>query len=341
MIPRVRKLKIGSLVVMLLFLAGLIVLPLIFGDNRLYMSVFIYATLWAILAMSWDILSGYTGQISFGHAFFFGIGGYTAALAGKELGMEPYLTIPLAGFLAMIGGLILAAPALRLKGPYLSLLTLVAAIGIDELVRFLKIGASGADGAIINDYLNGKIIPIISTNQTVVYYIALALMLAVAVFLILIAKSRIGLAFEAIRDDEEAAEAAGINTAKYKVFAFALSGFIAGIPGAFYVHYNQTASPAQVFKLDIGIEAIVASVLGGMGTIFGPIGGAYFLIIVRDIVLRDVLQPIQEYRFLILFALALLILFVIPRGILTEIKIRFLKWIKAGRPKATKGEAES
>jgi len=333
MLSRVRTLRLSTLAFIFLAIGFMALVPVFFGGSRLYLNVFIFANVAAILAMSWDMLSGYTGQISFGHSVFFGIGGYTAALAGKELGLLPYMTIPLAGILAMVVGLLIAFPALRLKGPYLSLLTLIAAVGMDKVVRLLprifpSVFGSGAEGAIINDFLAGKLIPIISRDPAITYWVSLAIMLAIAVVLVLIAKSRIGLAFEAIRDDEEAAEAAGLNIAKYKVLAFAISGFVGGISGSIYVHHLQSASPASVFNLQVGLEAVVASVLGGMGTILGPIGGAYILVIARDILLR----PVFEYRFLILFSLAFLILFIIPRGILTAIRLRLLKWIKAGRP---------
>jgi branched-chain amino acid transport system permease protein len=341
MLSRARSLKIGTILVMFgLLLVLTVIVPLFFSGNNFLLNVFILANIYAILAMSWDILSGYTGQISFGHSYFFGIGGYTTALVGLELGWSPLFTIPLAGVIAAAGGLLIAGPALRLKGPYLALITLVASIGIDQLVRFLKIGSTGAEGAILYKIDDATQIitriPSISGDYLTTYFISFGLMVLIAVALLLIGRSRIGLAFEAIRDDEEAAEAAGINAAKYKTLAFVISGFVAGLAGAFLVNHLGLASPSLVFALDISIEAIVASVLGGMGTIIGPIGGAYFYVLIREL-----LRPLQAWRFFVLFLITLLVLYFIPRGVLTEFKLRMLQWIKSAGIKLPERQEET
>jgi branched-chain amino acid transport system permease protein len=230
------------------------------------------------------------------------------------LGWHPLLVIVLGGIVAALGGLFIAAPALRLRGPYLALMTLVAALGLDKLMRLLKpeIGTPGAEGAIL-------CIPdcFISYDPITKYYYSLALMAVCFVVLYRLARSRIGLTFEAIRDDEEAAQAAGINTAKYKTLAFTVSGFIAGMSGAFYVYHIGSASPLSLLNLERSIEAIVASVIGGMGTIIGPVFGAYFFIITQEY-----LRPLQVWRFLTLFAVAILVLFFVPRGMLPELGLK-------------------
>ncbi len=264
-LKRAKTLSRVTIIIALALLAILVAIPYLFPGNQLLLTIFVLANVWAILAMSWDLLSGYTGQISFGHSFFFGIGGFTSALLGLNLGWSPLFTIPIAGIMAAVGGLLIAAPALRLRGPYLSLITLVSALGIEQLIRFLKIGSTGAEGAIQceYDFVNftpPKCVPGISDNPIEVYYLSLGLMVLIAVALMLLVRTRVGLAFEAIRDDEEAAAAAGINPAKFKILAFAISGFIAGLAGAFLVHTLKQASPRQVLSLDVSMEAIVASV---------------------------------------------------------------------------------
>lgn len=308
------------LLVFMLFLPQL--LPQIFPEmqsNRFILmrllNTLILANIWAILAMSWDVLSGYTGQISFGHSFFFGLGGYTTAVMSVLFGWSPALIIGLGGVVAALGGLIVAAPALRLRGPYLSLMTLVAALAFDRLMRWIKpeIGIPGAEGAILctpHCFL--------TFDATVKYYYSLALMAGSAVVLYAITRSRIGLAFEAIRDDEEAAQAAGLNTAKYKTLAFMISAFIAGLSGAFYVYHIGSASPTSLLNLERSIEAIVASVLGGMGTIFGPIFGAYFFKLAEEY-----LRWLHIWRYFVLFLLALLILIFVQGGLLARLRGRF------------------
>lgn len=277
------------------------------------LTVLILANIWAVLAMSWDILSGYTGQISFGHSFFFGLGGYTSAILSVLLGWSPILIIGIGGAVAAAGGVIIAAPALRLRGPYLSLMTLVAALGLDRLMRWIKpeIGIPGSEGAILCTPQC-----LISYSPVDKYYYSLGLMLVSALLLYALARSRIGLAFEAIRDDEEAAQASGLNTSKYKALAFAVSGFVGGLSGAFYVYHIGSASPASLLNLERSIEPIVAAVIGGMGTILGPIVGAFFFIVAQEY-----LRPLQTLRFLVLFAIALFMLYVLPRGVLTELRL--------------------
>jgi len=292
----------------------LLLVPRVATINLL--TILILANIWAILAMSWDILSGYTGQISFGHSFFFGLGGYTSGLLALYGRLSPWLTLWLGGLVAAVGGLLIALPALRLHGPYLALITLLAALVADRMARFLKIETAGAEGALYG-------IPPLSFNWNTTYYYSSGLMLLVALVLVLVARSKMGKVFEAIRDDEEAAEAAGLNTAKYKILAFAISGFVAGLSGAFLAHYMMIVSPRQHFDLELSVEAIIAAVLGGMGTITGPIVGAYFLVLVREY-----LRPLGVWRMLIFTLLALLFLFFLPRGVTIELGTRFRKLIR-------------
>ncbi|MBI1744609.1 branched-chain amino acid ABC transporter permease [Candidatus Acetothermia bacterium] len=299
-----------------LALVLLLIVPRLATPNLL--TILILANIWAMLAMSWDILSGYTGQISFGHSFFFGIGGYTSGLLALYLKLSPWLTIWLGGLAAAIGGLLIALPALRLRGPYLALITLLAALVADRVARFLRIETAGAEGALYG-------IPPLSFSWTDNYYYSTGLMLLVALFLITVARSKMGEVFEAIRDDEEAAGAAGLNTAKFKILAFAISGFVAGLSGAFLAHYMMIVSPRQHFDLDLSVEAIIAAVLGGMGTITGPIAGGYFLVLIREY-----LRPFGVWRVFALTVLTLLVLFFLPRGFWTELRIRLAQlWTKS------------
>ncbi len=304
-----------------LLLAIPYLLPLLFPDMKVnpillrrWLDTLTVACLWAILAMSWDLLGGYAGQISFGHSLFFGLGGYTSAVMSVLFGWSPVLIIALGGLVAAVGGLVVAAPALRLHGPYLSLMTLVAALAFERLMRWAKpqIGIPGAEGAIL-------CIPqcFLTFDATAKYYYALGLMVGMALLLYALTRSRFGLALEAIRDDEEAAQAAGLNTAKYKTLAFGMSAFIAGLSGAFYVYHIGSASPKAVLDLEISVQAIVASVLGGLGTIFGPIFGAFFFKITEEY-----LRLLGALRFVVLFSLALGVLLLVPGGLLAKLRVQ-------------------
>lgn len=320
---RPTPLKILRFALLLLFFAVLIampyLLPRIFPDMetnplllRRWLDILVAANLLAILAMSWDLLGGYAGQISFGHSFFFGLGAFTAAILSLSVGWNPWVIIVIGAIIAAAGGLLIAAPALRLHGPYLSLMTLVAALAFDRFIRWLKpadrfdLGIPGAEGAVLC-----SLKCFLTFNAVTKYYYALALMLGSFLVMWAIARSRIGLALEAIRDDEEAAQAAGINTAKFKTLAFSVSGFFAGLSGAFYVYHIGSASPSYVLNLERSVEAIATAVLGGMGTIVGPIFGAYFFKLFEEL-----FRPLGELRFGVLFALAFLILLLIQGGLL-------------------------
>ncbi len=322
-------LLLGLMLSLALLIAIPYLLPHIFPQMRTnpillrkWLDTLLVANLWAILAMSWDLLGGYAGQISFGHSLFFGLGGYTSAIMSVLLGWHPIVIIAMGGLIAAVGGLVVAAPALRLRGPYLSLLTLVAALAFDRLMRWAKfqIGTPGAEGAIL---CNPQCF--LTFNATEKYYYALLLMVLSALFLYGITRSRFGLAFEAIRDDEEAAQAAGLNAAKYKALAFGLSAFVAGLSGAFYVYHIGSASPKGLLDLEISVQAIVASVLGGMGTIFGPIFGAFFFKITEEY-----LRLLGALRFVVLFALALLVLLLLPGGLLAKLRATLRRWWQAG-----------
>jgi len=325
---RMRR-KLLLLGLLLLFFGILVampyLLPQVFPDMqanplllRRWLDILVAANLLAIMAMSWDLLGGYAGQISFGHSFFFGLGAFTAAILSLTVDWNPWAVIVVGAVAAAVGGLLVAAPALRLHGPYLSLMTLVAALAFDRFVRWLKpadrfdLGIPGAEGAVLC-----SLKCFLTFNAVTKYYYALALMVGSFLVMWAIARSRIGLALEAIRDDEESAQAAGINTAKFKTLAFVVSGFFTGLSGSFYVYHIGSASPSYVLNLERSVEAIATAVLGGMGTIVGPIFGAYFFKLFEEL-----FRPLGELRFGVLFALALLILLLIQGGLLAKLRAR-------------------
>lgn len=292
------------------------------GDLNL-LTILTLANTWAVFAMSWDILSGYTGQINFGHSLSIGLGGYFAALSAIWFDWPALVTILVGGVIASLGYMLLSLPAARLHGPYLSLVTLIAALAAERVIRILKVESSGAEGAII-DPTKFKLWLSPQNFFTDPFYFSTILLLSVAVILVIIARSRIGKVFEAIRESEEAAKAAGLNTTKYKILAFGISGFFGGIAGAFYTYQIGSVSPVSHFLLDISVFCIVASVIGGMGTIIGPMAGGYLFILVQETA-----RPSGSFRFLILFLVAIAILYFLPRGFLTEIRVGIFKGIQA------------
>jgi branched-chain amino acid transport system permease protein len=291
-----------------------------------------------MFAMSWDVVSGYTGQLSFGHAFFFAIGGYTTAIMDIQHGITPLVGIPAGMVMAGIGGLIVGIPALRLRGPYLSLVTLIVPIILAKLFtlfngNFLGLGLvpdgfGGRSGPGITTGLFGigdEAVFTLGTLQDVAlyeYYVALGLMVLILAVLLGVTRSSAGSVFTAIREDEDAVAAAGLDAARFKLFAFVLSGVVGGLAGAVWVHTEVTPTPLAILGRDniqTSIDVIIMSILGGTGTIVGPIIGAV-LFVVTGIVI-GVLDPLiginlAGLRPLPLLTAAMLVLVFLPGGVL-------------------------
>ncbi len=245
------------------------------------LSIATQAVIWALLAASWDLLSGYTGQVSFGHAGFFALGAYTAAAASKHLGLSPWLGLALGAAVAAAVGLGTGFPALRLRGHYLALVTLALA----ELIRLTAQNWLAVTGCPFGIYDFGSFTGLPATGipraQAVYLLVAAIAGAGVGAMLYVCRRTRAGRAFRAIREDEVLAESLGINTTVYKLLAFGLSSGLAGLAGTLYAYYIQLVSPtvatAATTSLVIGM-----AVFGGLGTIWGPALGALLLYAINE-----------------------------------------------------------
>jgi branched-chain amino acid transport system permease protein len=288
--------------------------------NPIFGSTFVFAmalaNIWAIFAASWDILSGYTGYISFGHSALSGVAAYTTALIlfNIDPGMSILITFPLSVLFALIVGLLFAFPALRLKGPYFSLITLLSVLILIRLVF------------ILSDYTRGELgigeVPIISFDYTMVYYVTFLPMILIVSVLFYISRSDIGNVFVAIRENEYAVEAAGLDTTKFKLWAFTLSAIPMGIGGTLLAHFYGNVDPATVLEVERSIEMVMMAIIGGTGTILGPVVGAYIFILLRDIVFTSFLGSTE--RWIALWSVVLVILVVANDGIVYRL------WNKIG-----------
>jgi len=245
------------------------------------LSIATQAVIWALLAASWDLLSGYTGQVSFGLAGFFALGAYTAAAASKHLGLSPWLGLALGAAVAAVVGLGTGFPALRLRGHYLALVTLALA----ELIRLTAQNWLAVTGGPFGIYDFGSFTGLPATGilraQAVYLIVAAIVGAGVGAMLYVCRRTRAGRAFRAIREDEVLAESLGINTTVYKLLAFGLSSGLAGLAGTLYAYYIQLVSPtvatAATTSLVIGM-----AVFGGLGTIWGPAFGALLLYAINE-----------------------------------------------------------
>ena len=259
-------------VIAVIFFMFLFFIPLT-TDSRFIILIFTIASIYAIFAVSWDLLAGYSGQINFGHALFFGVAAYSSALMYKYLGWQPWATIPLSVLAAVGAGVLSCLPALRLRGPYLSLLTLAYPLMLAGIVMALR-EYTGGESGITN-------LPSIAATQSGTYYICLVVMTVSVLIMWKLTDAgskyvRTGLIFHAIREDEIAARATGINTIRYKLLAFAVGGFFAGIAGALYAHVIGSVN-ISVLLVTTSFQAIIWVVFGGIVSIYGAVVGVYTL----------------------------------------------------------------
>lgn len=302
-------LVLPSRVIVLVFAASLLAFPLFSQDPNLLRMLTVTA-LFSLYAVSWDLLSGYTGQISLGHALFFGSGAYASALLGWHLALPPHVTIPAGAAVATLAGLLVGIPCLRLRKHYLALATLAFPIMLTGLVLAFP-GFSGGEGGI---WRIARLTPVRIRE----YYLIVGVMLAAVFALWRLVRSRVGLIFHAIREDETATRALGINTVRYKLLAFALSGFTAGVAGALYAHSSaaRIVAPGAVLSLFLSFQPIIWTIFGGAATIYGPITGVFVLYPLLDTL--NVVIP--AYRMLVFALLVLFILRFMPEGISTWIR---------------------
>jgi branched-chain amino acid transport system permease protein len=292
-------------VIAVIFVILLLALPLLTQDLYI-LRILAIAAIFSIFAASWDLLSGFVGQVSFGHALFFGVAAYTTALLNLRLGWSPVITIPIGALAAVLVGLLVGIPCLRLKGPYLGLATLAFPIMLMGII-FVFPGFFGGELGISG-------ITRLATSRIHEYYIAVIMMLTLCFAMWKITDSKIGIIFHAIREDEIAVRASGINTIKYKLLAFCLSGFFAGLSGGLYTHFLRIAGPSMLAVL-MSFQAIIWTIFGGIVTIYGAVAGVFILFPALEL-----LRAAAEYRMLIFALIVLLVLRLMPQGITTFVR---------------------
>ena len=263
----------------LLALAGLAA-PLVWS-HPFVLHIAIQALIWALFAASWDLLSGYTGQISFGHGGFFSIGAYTAAILTRTLGLSSWIGMVAALLLCAVVGLGVGFPALRLRGHYLALVTL----GFGEIVLLAATNWESLTGGAfgMHDYGTFTGLPSdpLAQRQTAYLIVAAVSLAGLAILLYLTRRTSAGPAFRAIREDQILAASLGIDTTYYKLLAFTLSAGFAGLAGALYAYYIQLVSPS-VGASSASALVIGMAVFGGIGTIWGPFLGAILLFSITE-----------------------------------------------------------
>ena len=296
-------LVLPSRTLVLIWVAALLALPFVYGDAYV-MRILTMTCIFAIFAASWDLLAGYTGQVNFGHALFFGAGAYTSALLSLKLGLSPWLTIWAGAAVALLFGFLVGYLCLRLRGSYLSLATLAfPLIALGLLFAFPdfsggELGISGLRRLWVTPVGN--------------YYVAAISMLVIVFALWLLADSKFGIVLHAIRDDEVAARASGINTLRYKMVVFAIAAAAAGFAGALFAHYLRVAGPSTL-EVALSFQVVIWGIFGGVATIYGPVVAVFILYPLTEWL--GSFQGVGELRLLIFAVIVLLVLLFMPRGL--------------------------
>lgn len=258
----------------LVVLGALLVLPLV-GLSSYTMHILVLVLMWTTIGMAWNLLGGYCGQVSFGHAAYFGVGAYTAGILYFKLHVSAWWGIPLsiavvAGFALMLGYIVL-----KLRGPFFALATLASG----EVLRITTENTT--------PFTNGSLGILIQertwVEKTYYYYIILVITALTFVFIRMLVASKWGYYFVAIREDQDAAESLGIDTTRYKTIALVVSAVLTGICGAFYTNYMGFIDPHIVFALhDISIITIMIVMVGGVATPWGPLVGAGIMVLLAE-----------------------------------------------------------
>jgi ABC-type branched-subunit amino acid transport system ATPase component/ABC-type branched-subunit amino acid transport system permease subunit len=279
-------------------------------SNSYYQLVLTLVPVWAVFGLSWNLLSGYTGLISFGHAAFFGIGAYTVALGQIYFDLSPWLLIPIAAVLGGVAGLLIGFPTFRLQGHYFALAMLAYPLAILYVFEWL-----GFQEITLPIKRDNPIAYMQFGDPRVYTLLALAMMLATILLTLRIESSRFGMALRAIKQNEAAAEAAGINTLAWKLRAIVLSGAIAGAIGGFYAVVLLVVTPQSVFGMLVSAQALTVAMFGGVGTVWGPVIGSVILIPLAETLNAEAgsyLPGIQG----VIFGLAIIcVILVAPEGL--------------------------
>lgn len=288
-----RLLIIGVIVALLLLL------PLVVKRNDVLTWLFLIF-LFVTLSQSWNILAGYAGQVNLGHAAFFGLGALVTRLLW--LGGLPFLLALLAGGMAaLIFALIIGFPAFRLRGAYF----IIGMLALAEILRITVGNVLPLVSALPGDYL-------VAYDLVPRYYLALVVAIITVAVVYALANSRPGLAMVAIREDEDTAEASGVNTLKYKLLALALSTFFAGLAGGVFAFFHVSYYPSHTFIPVWTFDALFIAYIGGIGTVMGPIIGALFYVGLRETL--ALVLPV-EIHVLVFGALFILVILFLPEGL--------------------------
>lgn len=297
------------------FAAVLVALPLVAGDFHLTVMALVF--LYAVVGIAWNLMMGYAGQLSLGHALYFGLGAYIVAILSGRYGISPWFGMIPAFAVPALVGVAIGALGFRfgVRGVYFALLTIAFA----EAARivFEHWDFVGKTGGFFLPALNARNLPLVSLRGGAVffYYALLATMLAAWAISAVLIRGKLGFWWRAIREDEEAARALGVEAFKVKLIAVAVSGGMTGVAGGWFALVNGSLFPDSVLGMRLSIDLIVAPIVGGLGTLFGPILGALIVVPLNEVA-KELGQAsgINGLNLLIYGVLLAFVVLVLPNG---------------------------
>lgn len=303
-----------------------------FVESDFWMNFLVLVLFFGYLGQSWNILAGYTGQFSFGHAAFFGTGAYVSAILQLKFGVNPWIGLALSAAGGGLVGAFIGSLSFRygLRGAYFALVTLAFA----EVLRVLSNSADITGGGLglmvpLNYGLGNLQFP----DKTGYYYVILVMTAGSLVFAWYLERSRFGARLMAVRENEDAAKALGVNVFRYKLMAITCAGIMAGMGGTFYVQYFYYLDPTIAFGPAKSIEMLLMTIVGGMGTVFGPLVGSVVLHLVGDLT-RQILADAPGLNLVFYGVLLIVILRYLPNGLIGEAKALQNRWRAARRTAA-------
>ena len=321
-----------------LAIAGAIILFIIpvFVREPYFIHLLILCMLYSIFALGWNLVTGYAGMKTFGHHAFFGFGAYVSALLSMHSGISPWITMWVGALIATVVGVAVGISVLRIRSvPHVAIVTLATAEIVRILIANFKDLTRGELSLWGYPLYEGFSLPLIgevvfSASQRIPYYYLILVLFVLAIIAnYLISRSKIGLALVMLRESEDAAASLGLNLTRYKLIVFGISAFMVGTCGAFYAHYIGVLTPTATVGIDLMILIVAMVLVGGLGTLGGPIIGAFVLTLGVES-----MRVLGEYRMLIYGAMIMGCVMFLPNGLVSaknwpgSTTIR--KWLKGG-----------
>lgn len=307
-----------------------LLLPL-FVTNSYHLNTIVTILLYAYLATAWNIVGGFAGQLSLGHAAFLAIGAYTSTILFSQYGVSPWLGMIVGGILAACIAILIGIPTFRLKGAYYAIATIAFATGLMHILTTVKsigpVQLGAAEGLSVGMKMDATFFDFQFISKVPYYYILIAFSVLALVVSWYIDRSKLGFYLTAIREDEEAARALGINVSKIKLTAAGISAFLTAMGGTFYAQYFRYLEPHFIAGSEFSTQMVFLAIVGGIGTVFGPFVGGILLTALAEFV-RVSFVDLPPGTHLVIYGMAvLLVILYFPKGILEPI-LRLFKQSK-------------